>query len=273
MADEVARSKQEQASSGEEVVDRARADVGVVAALRLELDPLLEKMDRVKKYTGGDFTFRGGFLKDIRVATVEAGAGNKRAERAAHALIDAHKPEWMLSIGFAGGLTDELQIGDVVVANRIVDTAAAADDDEAGLKINFKMQPDPKRGLYVGTLATAAHIVRTADEKRELHQRTGAMAVDMESLAVAQACRERKVKFLAVRGITDDNRSDLPTEVLSVLGGTGTIRTGAVVGALWKRPSSYKDLWRLRQNAHLAGERLALYLVSMLKQMVEPGSW
>jgi hypothetical protein len=46
-----------------------------------------------------------------------------------------------------------------------------------------------------------------------------------------------------------------------------------VVGALWKRPGSYKDLWRLRQNAHLAGDRLGQFLVSMIKQMVEPKSW
>lgn len=255
---------------GPETPDRARADLGIVAALHLEVSPLLEKCDRLKKYVGGDFTFYGGFLRDIRVACVTAGAGAKRAAAAAHALLDAHAPQWMFSVGFAGGLTDDLRIGDIVVADRILPAAAASPDDDAGLKIDVKMANDPKRGLYIGRLATAGHIVQTVAEKRDIAARTGALAVDMESLTVAEVCRERKVKFLAVRAITDDCSADLPPEVLSLLGGTGTIRAGAVVGALWKRPSSYKAMWELRQNAHLASDRLGMFLAALIRQMIVP---
>ena len=261
------------AGADEPVINRVQADVGIVAALQLEIAPLLARCDRVKRYSGGDFTFRGGFLRDIRVATVESGAGRKRAERATHALIDAHAPQWLLSVGFAGALTPQLHVGDVVVANRIVPADAPVPADDAGLRIDIKMPADEAQGLYVGRLATATHIVQTVAEKRAIAERTGAIAVDLESLAVAEVCRERKVRFIAVRAISDDCSADLPSEVLTVLGGSGSIRAGAVVGALWKRPSSYKDLWRLRQHASLASERLSQFLTSMLKQMVEPKSW
>jgi adenosylhomocysteine nucleosidase len=271
----LSRSSSTSRSEGaeESAPDRARADVGLVAALKLEVGEFLEKCDRVKKYTGGDFTVYGGFLRDVRTAVAVCGAGSKRAARAAHALLDAHTPEWMLSVGFAGGLTDDLRIGDIVVANWIVPADAPAPDADAGLKIDVKMANDPQRGLYVGRLATSSHIVHTVQEKREIAARTGAIAVDLESLAVAEVCRERKVKFMAIRAVSDDCSADLPTEVLSILGGTGTIRAGAVVGALWKRPSSYKGLWQLRQNAQLAAERLALFLAAVIKQMVEPKGW
>jgi adenosylhomocysteine nucleosidase len=261
------------ADSVEPEINRAKADVGIVTALKLELEPLLQKLDRVKRYSGGDFTFRGGFLRDIRIASVECGAGRNKAERATHALLDAHHPDWVLSIGYAGALTEQLEIGDVIVANRIVPADAPAPADKAGVKIDIKMPADEARGLYVGRIATAGHIVQTVAEKRRIAEQTGAIAVDMESLAVAETCRERKVRFIAVRAISDDCRSDLPNEVLSVLGGSGSIRAGAIVGALWKRPSCYKDLWQLRQNAHTAAERLSLFLVSMLRQLVEPKGW
>jgi adenosylhomocysteine nucleosidase len=250
----------------EEALDRARADVGIVAALRLEIDPFVARCDRVKKYTGGDFTFRGGFLRDIRIAFVEGGTGASKARRAAHALIDAHSPQWLISTGFAGGLGEELQVGHIVVANEV----AAAEGGLASLRIDLKMKPDPSKGLHVGKLAQASHIIRTTAERKELRERTGAIAVDLESHAIAEVCRDRQVKFLCVRAISDDCTVDLPPEVLSILGRTGSVRTGAVLGALWKRPGSYKDLWRLRQDAHLASERLALFLSSMIKQMVEP---
>lgn len=268
MAEQLARSK----AANEEPdpsLDRARADVGVVSALRLELDPFVSRCDRVKKYTGGDFTFRGGFLRDVRIASVDGGAGAPRARRATHALIDAHSPKWIISAGFSGALTDSLRVGDIVVGNEIVSTDAT----QTSLRIDFKMPPDPKKGLYVGKLVTAAHILRTVAEKHELAGRTHALAVDLESLAVAEVCRERKVRFLAVRAISDDCRSDLPPEVLSILGPTGSLRAGALVSALWNRPSSYKDLWQLRQQAGVASERLALFLVSMIRQLVDPSDF
>ena len=55
--------------------DKAHADVGLVCALAIELAPLLERCARVKKYTGGKFTFRGGRYDGIRLAVVESGMG------------------------------------------------------------------------------------------------------------------------------------------------------------------------------------------------------
>jgi hypothetical protein len=54
---------------------------------------------------------------------------------------------------------------------------------------------------------------------------------------------------------------------LSLIGATGSIRLGAVIGALWKRPGSYKDMWQLRENAMLAAESLAEFLDGVVKQL------
>lgn len=254
------------------VSEQARADIGIVTALKIELNPFLDHCDRIKQYTGGKFTFRGGFLKSLRIATVESGPGRTRAEQATHALIDGHDPRWILSIGFSGGLTDAQAIGNIVVGTSVVDLEA--DDLEASaLKIDMKMASDSKRGLHVGRLATARDIVRTVAEKQRLAERSGAIGVDMETYGVASVCSERKRKFLAIRGISDDCSADLPPEVMTVLGRTGSVRAGAVLGALWSRPSSYKDLWRLRQNANRTADRLAQFLVALLPQLCEPGDW
>jgi adenosylhomocysteine nucleosidase len=89
----------------------------------------------------------------------------------------------------------------------------------------------------------------------------------MESLAVAEVCRELKRRFLSVRVISDDLETDLPPEVLSVLGSTRTFRAGAALGALWKRPGSIRDLWKLREQAHDAAERLATFLDGVIEQL------
>lgn len=248
-------------SASSAVPDTAHCDVGIVCALRLELAPFLERCERVKSYTGGTFTFRGGRLGDRRIAVVECGTGGARARKATLALLDAHTPRWLLSVGFSGALRPDLKIGDIVVANSVV----GADGEE--LTLDLSMPADPQRGWHVGRIAMVDHIVRTVAEKRALAERTGALAVDMESLTVAQIARDARIRFMAVRAISDDASVDLPPEVLAILGPTGSVRAGAVAGALWKRLSSAKDMWRMREHAVQASERLAGFLEGVVAQL------
>ena len=118
-----------------------------------------------------------------------------------------------------------------------------------------------------GRLLTADELVRTVEQKRELGERHSALAVDLESLAVAQVAHEGKKRFVAVRVISDDLSADLPPEALSVIGATGSVRLGAAVGAIWKRPAAVKDLWRLREQAQSAAERLAAFLDGVILQL------
>jgi adenosylhomocysteine nucleosidase len=242
-------------------VDAAKADIGLVCALPIEIGDFLGRCKRVKSYSGGHFKFCGGLYDDIRIVIVEAGTGQKRAKRATSALIDAHAPRWIVSTGFAGSLRDEIKIGHIAVANQIV-----GPENEV-LTIDVRMTSDPSRGLHVGRFFTADHMVRTVAEKRSLAEEHEAIAVDMESLAVAAICRDSKTRFMAVRSISDDLSSDLPPEVLSLVGETGAVRFGAVLGSLWKRPSSAKDMWRMRENAMLAAERLADFLDGIVVQL------
>jgi adenosylhomocysteine nucleosidase len=241
--------------------DTAHCDIGIVCALPLELAPFLERCDRVKRYTGGAFTFRGGFFGKLRVAVVESGAGQARARKATLALLDAHTPRWLLSAGVSGALRPELRIGDIVVANSIIGPAGET------LSFDLSMPADPERGLHVGRIATSDHIVRTAAEKHALAETTGAIAVDMESLTVAQVAQQSHIRFMAVRSISDDATTDLPPEVLAILGPTGSVRAGAVAGALFKRISSAKDMWRMREHAMRAADRLGSFLAGVVEQL------
>jgi adenosylhomocysteine nucleosidase len=236
----------------------SRADVGLVCALPLELAPLWTRCASVRKYTGGDFTFRGGRLRGLRLVGVEAGAGLSRAARAAQALLDAHQPDWLLSVGLSGGLTPAVQIGQVVIGSSVQTL------DSAPLAIDVHCDADPQRGLHIGRLVSTAAIVRTVAEKRQLHARTGCLAVDLESCAVAEVCRQRQVRFLPIRGVSDDLSADLPAEVLSIFGSSSYQRLGAAAGALWRRPGCWNDLWRLREQAHRAAEAMVGTLVELL---------
>ncbi len=241
--------------------DYAHADIGIVCSLPMEIADFMGRCEKPHKYSGGSFVFRGGRYDNIRVAVVECGVGYARARRATEALIDAHSPAWLLSVGFSGALLKHMQVGNIVMGNEIVDTHGQK------LAIDLHATSDEARGLFVGTLLTADEIVRTVVAKTRFHETLGAIAVDMESLAVAQVAREQKTRFMAVRAISDDMSADLPPEVLSVLGGSGAVRVGAAIGALWKRPSSMKDMLKLREHAQKAAKNLADFLDGVVHQL------
>jgi adenosylhomocysteine nucleosidase len=248
-------------SPAEPMHEEARADIGIVCALPMELAEFLGRCERVRSYTGEDFTFRGGIYDGIRVVIAETGTGMARARRGTAALIDAHQPRWVLSCGYAGGLQRGPKRGDIVVPPRIL----APDQPE--IHLEFKMPADPAKGLYVGGLLTVDQIIRKAADKQSLGEAHQAVAVDMETYAVAAECRARHQKFFAVRVLTDDAETDLPEEVLSLMGSTGAMRIGAIVGALWKRPSSAQDMLQLRDDAQVAAKRLADFLDGVLHQL------
>ena len=126
--------------------------------------------------------------------------------------LDAHSPKWVLSCGFAGALVADIRVGDIVVADSIVDGQGQI------LMIDVGFPADRKPGHPHRPPAHARHNRATRDGKAAACRAALAIAVDMESLAVAQVCRERGARFLGIRVISDDLTSDLPAEVLSLIG-------------------------------------------------------
>lgn len=243
--------------------DLAHADVGIVHATSMELAPFWERCDRVRTYNSGDFVFRGGKLGKTKVAAVQTGMGAEAARVGTQLLLDTHTPKSVVCAGFSGGLLDAHRVGDIVVANSLIN----GDRDE--VRLNLGMSNDPARGLYVGRLLQVDRFVRLVSEKRTLASEFQAIALDMESYAVAVVCRDAKKPFMAVRVVSDDMKADLPAEVTSIVGSTGTVRWGATLGALWNRPGSITDLWRLREQANTAADRLAVFLDGVVEQLAQ----
>jgi adenosylhomocysteine nucleosidase len=238
-----------------------QADIGIVTALPIELGEFLSRCARVNKYKGDGFVFRGGNYDKIRVATVESGMGYARARRAAISLVKSHSPKWLLSCGFAGALQEGMQIGNIVMVNSIV--------DQHGQEMSFSLNvaSNESEGLYVGRILTADEMVRTVDEKKLLAEKHNAIAVDMETLAVAQVAQEHQLGFMGIRSISDDLSADLPPEVLSVVGDTGAVRVGAALSSFVKRPGSFKDMLGLRDTAQRAANNLAVFLDGVVHQL------
>src|SRR5438874_13580364 len=85
------------------------ADVGVVAALGLEVGFLTDRLSKVRKYAGPRHKVIEGEAGGKLVAVIVGGAGRSLARRATGLLIDGHRPRWVVSAGFAGALDPALK--------------------------------------------------------------------------------------------------------------------------------------------------------------------
>ncbi len=244
------------------------ADIGILAALPIEVGPFLDQLQNVRKYADPQGRRRSvieGELDGQLLAVVLAGVGARSAQVGIRRLLDGHRPRWIVSTGFGGALHPDWHRNDVVLANEVI----GFNGERLAIDVSVPESSANIGGSRIrsGRLLTIDHIVRTAAEKATLRDRYGADLVDMETLPVAQACSDRGVRFLSVRVISDEAGTDLPSEILSVVGPTGSFRLGATLGALWKRPGSIKDLWTLREHAMEAADRLAEILPGLLQQL------
>jgi adenosylhomocysteine nucleosidase len=236
-------------------------DVGFVFALAIESGGLVDRLTGATTLRGHGFTTRMGRCENRSVVLVECGAGRPAAAQATEALVDAHRPALVCSAGFAGALQDGLPRGQIIVADRVVDPTGEQWIAEPGELPAWLAEANVRRG----TLLTMNRVIAAPEEKRALGQQYAALAVDMETLAAAQACQRRQVPFMAVRVINDDVDERLPADVERLLmQKTAAARLGTAVGSILKRPARVADLLRLQGRALAASEQLAAFLVRVV---------
>jgi adenosylhomocysteine nucleosidase len=159
----------------------------------------------------------------------------------------------IVSFGTAGGLTPPLAPGDWVVAEAIVTDAQRWPADPVWSAKLLARLPHATRGPIAGVDLPVAG----AAAKLALHDRTGAVAVDMESHIVARVASAHGLPFVACRVIIDPANLTLPPAALVAMRGDGGVNLPAVLGSLARRPSQLPLLLRLALDAR--GARAALF--------------
>lgn len=127
----------------------------------------------------------------LEVEERAARKGGARAARVGLAAILPPPDGPLASFGLAGALVPELVPGSLVTATRIV-------GEDGG--VLWAGEPLVVPGARPGVLCSASRVVDRPEERSALAARTGAVAVDLESAALARTGRLTG----AVRAISDD---------------------------------------------------------------------
>jgi hopanoid-associated phosphorylase len=154
----------------------------------------------------------------------------------------------LISFGVAGGLVAGLQPGSCVIGSTIIDEDEELPTDLRWSQRLVRLIPGSVRGPIVGVRAPIAHAVA----KRRLHERTGAIAVDMESHVVARAAEQHGVPLAAIRVVIDPVARTIPRSALAGARSDGTVDPIAVMRSLARFPGDLVGLIRMSLDARAA---------------------
>lgn len=195
---------------------------------------------------------------------LETGEGVTNAERSLEAWLEQGSARAVLSIGFAGALSTELQVGDLVVAKTVHGSNAAPDSELLAAAARVRLEG----AVHFGTALTSERILWQASEKRALAAALGARDigfVDMESAAIATVCARRGVPFLIARSVSDLLDEDLPLDFNQCRDQGGRVSSSKVMKAALLRPSSFGGLLELRRRSEICAERMAEFVLEFVR--------
>ena len=182
------------------------------------------------------------------VQVICSGDGRHLAASLERALAVAGRCPGLVSFGVAGGLAAELHPGSCVVASEVVFEERRLPTDAAWSQHLMRTIPGAVYGPLVGVPAPVADPA----SKSELHLRTGAIAVDMESHVVADMAAAHGLPMIAIRVITDPAERALPVSALAGMRPDGTTDMAAVLRSLVRRPYDVPALLRTALDARAA---------------------
>jgi adenosylhomocysteine nucleosidase len=184
----------------------------------------------------------------------QSGPGAPRAEAAARAAVAAGV-DALVAWGLAGGLVTELSPGDVVLPERGLTLAGGEWRAEPRWHAALAAVLGAGFVLHTGALVSVAAVVASPGDKQATARSSGAIAVDMESAAVAAVAAEAHIAFAAVRVVADVSADALPADVAKWIDAAGNRRILPLFGAA-VAPAEWPTLLRLAGRYRVARRTL-----------------
>ncbi|HLH76093.1 MAG TPA: hypothetical protein VKV28_04720 [Candidatus Binataceae bacterium] len=177
-------------------------------AFRREIAPLLTRLDQ--RRARPDLNGFEGSVGGQSIFLLATGIGQARARaRAERALASIAPPRLAITTGVAGALSATLHCGDLLLADSLL--LQTEFGPARAFPVNRLLLQGAERSLrqaalhaHRGALLTAGRVLADRAAKQMAGELSGALAVDMESAAVAELLEQRAIPWLCLRAVLDE---------------------------------------------------------------------
>lgn len=196
--------------------------IGIIGAMDVEVAELIESMENIKKDTISGIVYYEGTLQGKDVVVAKCGIGKVHAAVCAQTMILKYNPAAIINTGVAGSLSASLDIGDLVVSNKVVqhDFDTSGVGDPIGLisgidlieipcpemlveKIEASAKQIENTKVFVGTIASGDQFICSVSKKDYIVENFKALCAEMEGAAIGHVCYLNNVDFCIIRAISD----------------------------------------------------------------------
>lgn len=226
----------------------------IICAIRQETGPILKLFPSTRIASFTDLPAWRFQAFGHSVTLIQSGIGASKAAKAVAAAVE-FAPEVIVSAGFCGALTDEIAAGELFLAEKLYTFSLGI--------IDAAITPDQELNNLIGTRLNKAIFITTAGiiEKRHLYpllpDPEATSMIEMESSAVAAACRTNGVRFIAIRSVSDTAAQD-PARLFQLISDTDyNISIIRAALTLIKKPSLLPEYLQLHRNIVIAGKSLS----------------
>ncbi len=188
--------------------------IGIIVAEEKELLAVKETMNNIEEINVYEKIFYKGIIESKDVIVVKSNVGKVNSARVCQILIDKFNPSLVINVGTAGSVDNRLEIGDVVVADRLVQydfdvTPFGRKKGEIENIGEFIEVPKELLNLFndrdinIGCIASGDKFIVKREEKDNIRNNFNALCIEMEGASIAQVCYLDNIPFLVIRSITD----------------------------------------------------------------------
>lgn len=197
--------------------------IGIITAMTEEfevIEKLMENIEIIDKYNLKLYT---GMINEKEVVLVKCGVGKVNSARTTQILIDTFEIEYIINVGVAGSLNDNLEIGDILIGKELVQhdfdiTTAGHPKGYISKELGREFLSDSKLiekckdiiendikdiNIKVGKIATGDVFCQEISLKNDIIKEFNADCVEMEGASIAQVCTLCNIPFIVIRSISD----------------------------------------------------------------------
>ena len=222
--------------------------IGIISAMDNEISLLLDNAEIEYVQTVGGEEFHVGTLCGQDVVIAKAGIGKIRSASGITAMLNSFEITEVLFTGIAGGVGDDTEVLDIVVATDLV-------QHDYGQLTNHGFEWLPERGekgyypcseelidqayaaasevvgpehVFKGTIATGDQFVASEEYVKTLQDQFNALACEMEGASIAIVCTQYDVPFVVIRSMSD-KADGLAHETYNNMADTAADHSGRII--------------------------------------------
>lgn len=197
--------------------------IGIVVAMEEECEAIESIMNNMEIQEIYNLRFIVGKIGKKECVLVQSGIGKVNAARTTQVMIDHFKVEYIMNLGSAGAINEQLDIGDILIGKHVVqhdfDITAFGHSKgyitgignniecDKSLITKFeeviKSMPEKNYKIKLGVVATGDIFCTDVVMKDKIRAKFDADVVDMECAAIAQVTYLNSLPFIVVRSISD----------------------------------------------------------------------